>query len=611
MSELNDKDEHYKVLARKYRPLDFAELIGQDAMVRTLSNAIETGRIAHAFILTGVRGIGKTTTARIIAKALNCIGIDGKGSATIEPCGECENCVSISESRHVDVMEMDAASRTGIDDIREIIDGVKYASVSARFKIYIIDEVHMLSRNAFNALLKTLEEPPEHVKFIFATTEIRKVPVTVLSRCQRFDLRRISIEELIGHYSSIAEKENCEIEEPALATIARAAEGSVRDGLSLLDQAFAHGAGKVSEEQVRNMLGLADRAQIFDLYKDILEGKTADALAKLRHQFHHGADPAVIIQDMLELTHWLTRLKVVPDAGDDLVTSEAERKQGLEMAQGLSIPILTRTWQMLLKGTEEVRISPNPISAAEMVIVRLTYSSSLPTPEDLIKQIKNEPRGNNSPSSTQSEQPPSGGTVTSAGSPPNFGNGASESNAAVEQNTPQAFNVVRGSGQAARHAADPVPHTDEEFIASPSSFEAMVKLFEQQGEPDIAFQLNDNVRLVSYDLGRLDIKPNDKVPKNLASKMSLLLKNWTGENWVISLSQETGKDSLYEQDLTEQSALNDIALNNELVISILNTFKGAKISDIRKIKNEFLLPDESDNIDFLISSNEFGLDEND
>lgn len=595
-----DKDDHYRVLARKYRPVDFAELIGQNAMVRTLSNAIETGRLAHAFILTGVRGIGKTTTARIIAKALNCIGKDGNGTATIEPCGECENCVSISESRHVDVMEMDAASRTGIDDIREIIDGVKYASVSARFKIYIIDEVHMLSRNAFNALLKTLEEPPEHVKFIFATTEIRKVPVTVLSRCQRFDLRRISIEELIGHYSNIAEKENCEIEDNALSMIARAAEGSVRDGLSLLDQAFAHGAGKVSEEQVRDMLGLADRAQIFDLYKDILEGKTADALAKLRHQFHHGADPAVIIQDMLELTHWLTRLKVVPEAGDDLVTSEAERKQGLEMANGLSIPILTRTWQMLLKGTEEVRISPNPISAAEMVIVRLTYSSNLPTPEELVKKIKNSAGTPKSSTPT----PTGGGTATSA-----EGTAEMPSGGAPDQNSPQAFSVIQGSGQAAVRLSDPKSAPQENYIRAPESFEHLVQLFEEKGEPDITFELNDNVHLVSYDIGRIDVRPKDRVPKNLASRMSSLLKEWTGQSWVISLSQNIGDDTLHEKDVAEQIAMKKMLLENDLIKSVISSFEGANIVDITKLKNEFNYSPEEVDSDYLISADEFGLDD--
>ena len=599
MSDISDNNTHYRVLARKYRPVDFAELIGQDAMVRTLSNAIETGRLAHAFILTGVRGIGKTTTARIIAKALNCIGPDGNGQATIEPCGECENCISISESRHVDVMEMDAASRTGIDDIREIIDGVKYASVSARFKIYIIDEVHMLSRNAFNALLKTLEEPPEHVKFIFATTEIRKVPVTVLSRCQRFDLRRVSIEELMGHYSNIAEKEKCEIAEPALAMIARAAEGSVRDGLSLLDQAFAHGAGKVSEEQVRDMLGLADRAQIFDLYKVILAGETADALAKLRHQFHHGADPAVIIQDMLELTHWLTRLKVVPDAGDDLVTSEAERKQGLEMAGGLSIPILTRTWQMLLKGTEEVRVSPNPISALEMVIVRLTYSANLPTPEELVKEIRN----NSQPTSGKAGQSSTNGGLTSQASA-TITDGTPDTGGA-----PQAFNVIQGSGQSAVRLSDPAPETNEEFIMSPSSFEQLAALFETKGKPDIAFHLNDNVRLVSFDQGRIDIRTNDRVPKTMTGRMAGLLKQWTGQNWVISLSSEFGEDTLYEKEKAEQAALKEMVMENELIKSILDTFAGASLSDIRKIKDDFAIEANSFSAEFLVSADQFGLEE--
>lgn len=599
MSDISDNNTHYRVLARKYRPVDFAELIGQDAMVRTLSNAIETGRLAHAFILTGVRGIGKTTTARIIAKALNCIGPDGNGQATIEPCGECENCISISESRHVDVMEMDAASRTGIDDIREIIDGVKYASVSARFKIYIIDEVHMLSRNAFNALLKTLEEPPEHVKFIFATTEIRKVPVTVLSRCQRFDLRRVSIEELMGHYSNIAEKEKCEIAEPALAMIARAAEGSVRDGLSLLDQAFAHGAGKVSEEQVRDMLGLADRAQIFDLYKVILAGETADALAKLRHQFHHGADPAVIIQDMLELTHWLTRLKVVPDAGDDLVTSEAERKQGLEMAGGLSIPILTRTWQMLLKGTEEVRVSPNPISALEMIIVRLTYSANLPTPEELVKEIRN----NSQPTSGKAGQSSTNGGLTSQASA-TITDGTPDTGGA-----PQAFNVIQGSGQSAVRLSDPAPETNEEFIMSPSSFEQLAALFETKGKPDIAFHLNDNVRLVSFDQGRIDIRTNDRVPKTMTGRMAGLLKQWTGQNWVISLSSEFGEDTLYEKEKAEQAALKEMVMENELIKSILDTFAGASLSDIRKIKDDFAIEANSFSAEFLVSADQFGLEE--
>ncbi len=601
MSDTINQDTHYRVLARKYRPVDFAELIGQDAMVRTLSNAIDTGRLAHAFILTGVRGVGKTSTARIIAKALNCVGEDGKGAPTIEPCGICENCIAISESRHVDVMEMDAASRTGIDDIREIIEGVKYSSVTARFKIYIIDEVHMLSRNAFNALLKTLEEPPQHVKFIFATTEIRKVPVTVLSRCQRFDLRRVSVEELIEHYSKIAIKEKCEIESLALAMIARAAEGSVRDGLSLLDQAFAHGAGKVNEEQVRDMLGLADRTQVFDLYKNILSGNTPESLAQLRNQYHHGADPAVIIQDMLELTHWLTRLKVVPDAGDDLVTSEADRVQGLEMSQGLSIPILTRAWQLLLKGLDEVRIAPNPIAAAEMIIVRMTHSADLPTPEELIKQIKSAPSSASSPMKNNVSDNKTSGP----------GSKTTLENSQHSQNAPQSFNIIQGNGQNMLQVKNSQPDQQTEFVTSPASFEDMVKLFEAMGEPDLAFHLNDNVHLNSYYPGRIGIRTNERAPKDLTNRMSSLLNKWTGQNWIISFSEETGDETLYSQEILLQKQMEAHVAQDELVKTILTYFKESNVTDIQKINIEPPIINDLIYTEYLISADEFGLDDQD
>src|SRR5690606_26444968 len=348
----------YRVLARKYRPSSFAEMIGQDALVRTLTNAIATGRIAQAFILTGVRGVGKTTTACIIARALNCTGPDGQGGPTISPCGVCDNCKAISEDRHPDVFEMDAASRTGIGDIREIIEAVRYAPSMARYKIYIIDEVHMLSTAAFNGLLKTLEEPPPHVKFVFATTEIRKVPVTVLSRCQRFDLRRVEISVLAAHFRRIAEAENARIDEDALTLIARAAEGSVRDGLSLLDQAIAHGAGQADAGLVRDMLGLADRGQVFALLDDLLHGRLPEALDNLASQYSLGADPAVVIQDLLELTHWLTRVKVIGGSPDDVALPETQRLRGKELAAKLGMPVLARSWQMLLKGLAEVRAAP-------------------------------------------------------------------------------------------------------------------------------------------------------------------------------------------------------------------------------------------------------------
>ncbi len=384
--------DSYQVFARKYRPSTFAGLIGQDAMVRTLTNAIGADRLAQAYILTGVRGVGKTSTARIIARALNCIGPGGQNGPTPEPCGECENCRAIAEDRHVDVLEMDAASRTGIDDIREVIDGVRYRPTSARFKIYIIDEVHMVSRQAFNALLKTLEEPPEHVKFIFATTEIRKVPVTVLSRCQRFDLRRVDMETLNAHFADIAEKEGAKISDAALHLIVRAADGSVRDGLSLLDQAISHAEqgegkedGEITEAEVRVMLGLADLSKSFMLLEAVLAGDIVPALDLLDQLYREGADPLAILGDLLEITHWLTRIKVAPDAADAPEVPEMERVRGKDMEGRLTMAALARAWQMLLKGLQEVRLAPSPVQAAEMILVRLAHAAELPTPEEAIR----------------------------------------------------------------------------------------------------------------------------------------------------------------------------------------------------------------------------------
>ncbi|MEO1027279.1 MAG: DNA polymerase III subunit gamma/tau, partial [Pseudomonadota bacterium] len=385
MSE--NTEQTYQVLARKYRPETFADLVGQDAMVRTLKNAFEADRIAQAFIMTGIRGTGKTTTARIIAKGMNCIGPDGKGGPTTEPCGVCEHCTAIAQGRHVDVLEMDAASRTGVNDIREIIDSVHYRAASARYKIYIIDEVHMLSTSAFNALLKTLEEPPAHVKFIFATTEIRKVPVTVLSRCQRFDLRRIEPEVMIALLRKIATAESAAITDDALALITRAAEGSARDATSLLDQAISHGAGETTADQVRAMLGLADRGRVMDLFDRIVTGDAAGALSELGSQYADGADPVAILRDIAEITHWISVIRITPEAADDPTVSPDERARGREAADKLAMPVLTRMWQMGLKALEEVANAPNAMMAAEMAVIRMTHVADLPTPGDLVAKL--------------------------------------------------------------------------------------------------------------------------------------------------------------------------------------------------------------------------------
>ncbi len=397
---MTSTDAAYRVLARKYRPATFADLVGQEAMVRTLRNAFEADRIAHAFILTGVRGVGKTTTARIVAKGLNCTGADGKGGPTIEPCGLCDACVAIAEGRHVDVLEMDAASRTGVGDIREIIDSVAYRAASARYKVYIIDEVHMLSTSAFNALLKTLEEPPAHVKFIFATTEIRKVPVTVLSRCQRFDLRRIEPEAMLAYLGAILGREGVGVAPDALALIVRASEGSMRDALSLLDQAIAHGAGETGAAEVRAMLGLADRGRVLDLFEAVMSGDARGALAELAAQYAAGADPLAVLRDLAEVTHWVSMVKLAPEAADDPTVGPDERARGLDFAGRLGMRPLSRMWQMLLKALEEAATAPNAMMAAEMAIIRLTHVAELPSPEELVRRLSEEPR---------SPAPPDGG----------------------------------------------------------------------------------------------------------------------------------------------------------------------------------------------------------
>lgn len=387
MAEEN-KDNQYVVLARKYRPQNFDDLLGQDALVQTLTNAIKNNRLHHAYILTGIRGVGKTTTARIIAKALNCTGKDGHGGPTIKPCGICDNCKAISEGRHIDVLELDAASRTGVDDIREILDGVRYKPTNARYKVYIIDEVHMLSKNAFNALLKTLEEPPSHVKFIFATTEIRKVPVTVLSRCQRFDLQRLTIDTLFNHFKNIIAKEGLQAEDEALQIIAKAADGSCRDGLSLLDQAISLSSGIVKTDIVKNMIGLADRNQTFELFEALVQGKVDEVLNKLDEQYKNGANPTTLLQDLVNITHMIAKAKIVPSSAEDDSLSESEKELCKKLSGTISIAVLSKIWQMMIKGISELAMAPVQIDALEMILIRIAYSASLPTPFEILNDVK-------------------------------------------------------------------------------------------------------------------------------------------------------------------------------------------------------------------------------
>lgn len=603
----SDRDEAslYRVLARKYRPSSFADLVGQEALVRTLTNAIETGRLAHAFVLTGVRGVGKTTTARIIARALNCVGPDGSGGPTPAPCGVCEQCNAIARDRHVDVIEMDAASRTGVADIRELIEGVRYRPVQARYKIYIIDEVHMLSTSAFNALLKTLEEPPEHVVFIFATTEIRKVPVTVLSRCQRFDLRRLAQEELAALFTRIAGEENVTVEAEALAMIARAADGSARDGLSLLDQAIALGGGTaVSAGQVQAMLGLADRARIFDLFTAVVTGKVPESLEILSGLHAAGADPAVVIQDLLELSHFLTRAKLVPATLDTPGQPETERVRGRELSERLSMASLARIWQMLLKSLGEVQSAPIPLQAAEMALIRLAYASEMPTPADLVQRLTGgagaaaSAAGGNGGNGGGTAGGMAGGTAGSKGAsaappqepfagPPDVVPNEGPEAAAPPPPRDQPAPMTDGAPQAA--LAQPLEETFDllpEAVSQPSSrpddktpgsFAEAVALVRGARETMLANHLMDDVHLVSFEPGRIEINVREEAPPNLASRFAAVLEEVCGSRWIISISQEPGAPTLREQERAAEAGKRAAVMDHPLVKAALESFPDAEL----------------------------------
>lgn len=603
----------YRVLARKYRPQNFSDLIGQEPMVRTLTNAFDTGRIAQAWMLTGVRGVGKTTTARILARALN-YKTDTIDKPTIHMDKLGEHCQAIMEGRHVDVIEMDAASHTGIDDIREIIEQVRYRPVSARYKVYIIDEVHMLSTQAFNGLLKTLEEPPPHVKFIFATTEIRKVPVTVLSRCQRYNLRRVDSGVLAAHLKKIAGQEAIEAEDNALSMIARAGEGSVRDALSILDQAIAHGDGKVDAQSVRSMLGLADRARIIDLFELIMKGDIAGALNEFRDQYDAGADPIVILNELAEFNHLVTRLRFTPEIAADISLTEEERQKGLSFSQKLSIRVLSRTWQMLLKGMQEVDQAASPINASEMLLIRLTHAADLPTLDEALKVLSNQPNSagaieiNNS-SSPQGNYPISSAQPVSTdyqSSSTNQGSSATQGQISNDRGQTPTMQLVSVTSTALEPeeetavapletaaAVNPVEQKQLEAV-SIQSLQDIVDLADRHNDIQFKLLVKEYVRPVSFRQGRIEFEPAEGMPRFFAHDISKMLHEWTGQRWTITVVNEGGGLTLREEEERAHAALLSDAEADPDIAKILSHFPGSKIVDVRVNKRDDELDMPSD-----------------
>ena len=576
----------YRVLARKYRPSTFDDLIGQEPMVQTLTNAFKLGRIAQAYMLTGVRGVGKTTTARILARALN-YETDSIQTPAIDMPDYGEHCDAIIDSRHIDVIEMDAASHTGIDDIREIVDAVKYKPAAARYKVYIIDEVHMLSKSAFNGLLKTLEEPPEHVKFIFATTEIRKVPVTVLSRCQRFDLRRIEADTMVDFLDKVSKKESVTVEKDALSLVARASEGSVRDALSLLDQAIAHGGGTVDAEQMRDMLGLADRTRVIDLFAHIMSGRVKEALDEIKAQVDIGADPLVVLADLADFTHLVTTAKLADGLPSGQALSDLEKEKAEEFATNLSIRVLSRAWQMLLKGIEEVQSANKPWAAADMVIVRLAYVADLPTPDEALKRLH---EGAASTQTTPSPAPafansgiasPSGPTnaVTQAAQMPMVDSAPSSEMSAAPATQTRPRPVLATNNPDPRPVEKPLVAPERQILRI-NRFEDFVALAEEHRDLAMRSALENHVRLISFENGRIEFAQTPQAPRRLANDIKSRLLDWTGAKWAVIIAREGGDDPLRVQRDEEDKQRTRDAEEDPVVAAVLKKFPGSKVVNV-------------------------------
>lgn len=584
------QDGAYRVLARKYRPKTFEDLVGQEPMVQTLENAFDTGRIAQAWMLTGVRGVGKTTTARILARGLNYEVPGVADKATVRLTEEGTHCKAIMEGRHVDVIEMDAASHTGIGDIREIIDAARYRPATARYKVYIIDEVHMLSNAAFNGLLKTLEEPPEHVKFIFATTEIRKVPITVLSRCQRFDLRRIEQSKLIGLLRRISDAEGIAISDEALMLIARAGEGSARDSLSLLDQAMAHGSSAIEADDLRQMLGLADRARVIDLFGHVMAGRIEEALGELQAQYEVGADPAIVLTDLADFTHLVTRMKVAPKSADEASVTEAERGRGREFAEGISVRLLSRAWQILLKGVQEVQAASKPLAAADMVLVRLAYAADLPDPGDLMAQIRNgqNPFAGAAPSGGGGGgSGPAGGGARAMAVGMGHGSGNSGSGPTMQAAGRPQLSAIQGglpnpaSGQLA--APQQTPHTEAapEPAFNLKNLHDCVALASEKRDVPMKVAIQRQMRLVKFEPGKIEIQPTEDAPADIAGEFGRKLTEWTGQRWFVVVSRTQGRPTIHEEQEANQQQLLSDARSHPTVAALLSAFPGAKVVDVK------------------------------